>query len=328
MFSVHGYGDASGSFTLSVEESNVTSSDECQSAIPIIPDGISNLGTTDGASFDDVPICEGLGSTGVGVWYEVRGTGQRLSASTCDITPNQAAKVAVFQGDCNVLECVEGTYTPCGSKGSFTWTTVFDERYYIFIQDPGVEQRMAPIGSFILTLEEEESNDLCENYIGPLLPGGSPMFGSTRSATIGDMDACVVTKAPSRDVFYTVVGTGEELAASVCSVFTNFDAHIQVFENGCDDLQCIEVVNGGVNCNQGTLVRWPSVAEELYSILISGTDAKEYGNFALTVSSRNDLCVGAYGPLPTNTSTTIGSTINATVDEFFCRGRVTYPGGK
>lgn len=315
---------------MSVEESNVTSSDECQSAIPITPDGISNLGTTDGASFDNVPICEGLGSSGVGVWYEVRGTGQRLSASTCETTSNQAVKVAVFQGDCSGLECVEGTYTPCGSKGSFTWTTVFDERYYIFVQDPGVDQRMAPVGSFILTLEESSSNDLCENYIGPLLPGGSPTFGSTRSATMGDLDACVVTKPSSRGVFYTVVGTGEELTASVCSVFTNFDAHIQVFVNGCDDLQCMEVINGGVDCNQGTLVRWASVAEELYTLLVTGTDAEEYGNFALTVSSMNDFCVGAYGPLPTNSSTTLGSTFNATVDElFFCGGRVTtYPGGK
>ena len=315
---------------MSVEESNVTSSDECQSAIPITPDGISNLGTTDGASFDEVPICEGLESSGVGVWYQVRGTGQRLYVSTCENTSDEAANVAVYQGDCDVLECVEGTYTPCGSKGSFTWTTVFDERYYIFVQNPGVDRRiLAPAGSFTLTLEEQVSNDLCENYIGPLLPGGSPTFGSTRSATIGDLDACVVTKPPSRGVFYTVVGTGEELTASVCSVFTSFDAHIQVFENGCDDLQCIEVIDDGVDCNQGTLVRWPSVAGELYTILVSGADAEEYGNFALTVSSRNDFCVGAYGPLPTNTSTTtLGSTFNATVAELFCGNQVTYPGGK
>ena len=315
---------------MSVEESNVTSSDECQSAIPIIPDGISNLGTTDGASFDEVPMCEGLGSSGLGVWYEVRGTGQRLSVSTCDTTSNQAVNVAVYQGDCNVLECVEGTHTPCGSKGSFTWTTVFDDRYYILVQDSGVDRRiLAPAGSFTLTLEKQVSNDLCENYIGPLLPGGSPTFGSTRSATIGDVDACAVTKPPSRGVFYTVVGTGEDLTASVCSEFTSFDAQIQVFENGCDDLQCIEVVSDGVNCNQGTLVRWPSVAGEMHTILVSGTDAEEYGNFALTVSSRNDFCVGAYGPLPTNSSTTtLGSTFNATVDELSCGGRVTYPGGK
>jgi hypothetical protein len=316
---VHGYGERFGNFNLTVEEIEIASSDECDTAIAIPSDGGSFLGTTDGASVDEyLSLCESLGS-GPGVWYEIVGTGSNyLTASTCHaFTDDEAVNVTIFTGQCDGLECVDSIITPCGTHASVTWPSVNNEQYYVFIQGATEqarrELRSAPEGAFFLSVEETALNDACQSAIGPILPDGSPSFGSTRSATIDDLVCGDERVAAGRGIWYTVIGTGEQLTASTCSKFTNLVTQVSVYEGGCEGLQCVEGIND--SCGDQSLFRWASVEGQLYHILVSGAGLEEFGNFVLTIGASNDLCVSAIGPLPTDASVTMGTTIGATVDD-------------
>ena len=66
-------------------------------------------GTTTGATSDGVPFCD-VTQFSPGVWYSVTGTGNTMTASTC----NQAdfdTQISIFCGDC-VSDCCFDNGTP------------------------------------------------------------------------------------------------------------------------------------------------------------------------------------------------------------------------
>jgi hypothetical protein len=73
--------------------------DQCVDAIGVsVPS--STGGTTSGASNDMAPFCEDAGSqTAGGVWYTVTGTGNTITASTCDMATFDT-KLSVWCRDC------------------------------------------------------------------------------------------------------------------------------------------------------------------------------------------------------------------------------------
>ena len=82
--------------------------DLCENAIPIeVPS--STVGSTITATMDDTfPDC-GTSISAAGVWYSVVGTGNTMTATTCDgnVTTNYDTKLNVFCG-CDAMTCVAG----------------------------------------------------------------------------------------------------------------------------------------------------------------------------------------------------------------------------
>lgn len=299
---LHGYGTRYGAFEVSYNEIGTFGEEsDCQNSMLIIPDGTSILGNaTWNEPSNPIGYCGFGGSTseGAGSWFKTVGTGQTWTASTCSSTTDFPARVSVYEGtSCSDLVCLDNAESsPCGDQNAVTWETTTDKVYYILVhgKDPGSQ------GSFVLTLEETASNDRCEGAIGPLNPDGVTNFASTRSATFDDtLPSCSKAsdggRAPvGRGIFYSVLGTGTNLTASTCLSYTSFDAQISVFGGSCNDLQCLDVQTEPCSINessadqlQGTSVTWEAARDELYFLLIQGTD-EETGNFAFQVHT-NDI---------------------------------------
>ena len=320
---MHGNGVRQGGFQLTIEEVDINVSEECDTAAEVIPNGASMLGSTIGATSSHIPVCSRrVGPWGEGVWYIIEGRSgpsKNVTVSTCDASSDVASRASVFRGKCGDLLCVENSITTCGAQSSITWVSEANTRYYVYVQGLTAGRRMevsetgTEMEYFVLTVRDTPLNDICDNAIGNLIPNGQDTFGSTSSATPEVI--CNGDRMESRGVWYSVIGTGKELVASTCSKFTDFNSRVSVFTGTCGDRTCVERSKVNFGCGEkGSSVRWLSVDGDLYHILVSGIDFEEFGNFALTIGEENDICEGAMGPLPIDTATVVGSTLQATID--------------
>ena len=113
--------------------------DACEDAIPVAP-GTLVAGTTLGATFDNVGTCV-TSNTAPGVWYEVMGTGNEMSATTCpDLFPGAGAdfdtKISVFCKDCDERACVTGNDDVSCSvifRSGVTWCSQMGATYLILV---------------------------------------------------------------------------------------------------------------------------------------------------------------------------------------------------
>ena len=129
---VHGFGTATGDFDLTVScERNSSTNDICEDAGgPLAVDSVT-AGSTVGATLDTPPNIDcGTTVTAPGVWYTVEGTGNTMTASTCnDGNPDTGGadydtKISVYCADCEVKECIGGQDDDLANCSGFT--TSFD----------------------------------------------------------------------------------------------------------------------------------------------------------------------------------------------------------
>ncbi len=114
--------------------------DEIGSATPINANQAFVIGTTIGAHIDDTNQFDSLCNLPIdspGVWYTVTGSGQEISAKTCDdsnlYTPYDT-KVSVFtMSDTGALTCRVANDDFCGLQSQVSWDSVEDEKYYILV---------------------------------------------------------------------------------------------------------------------------------------------------------------------------------------------------
>ena len=161
---VHGFGDRAGQFSILVEQHDIQTSNRCGTAIDIVADGTTILGRTDFGvedGFLDNSMIEppancmiGSGDVnenvddfilGPGFFYNVTGTGQPLTASSCGRTLSfdgevyEPKSILVLSGTCDRLECTNDVqYTSCGSnstRASVTWMSELDVSYILFVYD-------------------------------------------------------------------------------------------------------------------------------------------------------------------------------------------------
>jgi hypothetical protein len=148
---VHGARGRTGNYGLIVDNFvSQQANDACSSARgPLIPNGKSIIqGTTFDASFDDVGFC-GTTNSGPGVWFFFVGTGERLTADTCDSRTNFDTKISIFSGfDCSGLTCVTGIDDGCGLQSSISFDTEVGETYWLLLH--GWESNN--VGNYALTL--------------------------------------------------------------------------------------------------------------------------------------------------------------------------------
>jgi subtilisin-like proprotein convertase family protein len=146
--------------------------DDCTDAIPVAP-GTVVAGTTLGSTDDGVDSCVTFYSGGQGVWYEVTGTGNEMSATTCpDWFPGAGAtydtKISVWCGDCEVPTCVTGNDdVSCSQtfRSGVTWCSQLGATYLI-----QVHGFFGYTGDFDLAVYE--SGGLCEPDV-QCLPEGA-----------------------------------------------------------------------------------------------------------------------------------------------------------
>jgi hypothetical protein len=280
---VQGFNPGSdGDFELTVQELIPDFSDGCETALPFEVNGEAILGSTTKATLDDAGIC--ANTTSPGVWYVINGTGTDLAASACNPGTNFPADLTVFTGGCSNLECVDALVLSCDGRSSIAfWPSIAGQEYFILVHGIA-ESNETAVGTFTLTIEEGGlgvENDFCTTANQLSLP--SSVAGSTSDATTGDVDQCGLTGRTAPDVWYTIVGTGTSVTASLCSDDTDFDTRMFVYEGSCGALVCVIADDDFCNGVQSSAT-WDTADGLEYFILVGGFGSA-FGDFELTVTS-------------------------------------------
>ncbi len=152
-------------FDLAANPPAPPANDACAAAAPVgsLPATVpgSVFFSTDDA--ESTPVC-GTGSVNQAVWYSVVGTGNLMTATTCDTGTAFDTKVQVWTGACGALTCIGGNddqpgsfVAACGSTGSttlnrastVTWCSEVGQTYLIAVGGFGAE-----VGSFVLHVND------------------------------------------------------------------------------------------------------------------------------------------------------------------------------
>lgn len=143
---VYGFSETSfGDFELSISSRAVTFdevSDECETAVPLSPYS-EVYGTTIGATPDPLLASCGEATSVVsgGVWYQVIGDGNTLTATTCTPRTNFDTQISVYTGSCDgdnmlsmaLMQCVNGNDQFCADQSSVEWSTEPGVIYYVVV---------------------------------------------------------------------------------------------------------------------------------------------------------------------------------------------------
>ena len=127
-------------------------------------------------------------------------------------------------------------------------------------------------------------NDLCANAISIAIP--STTSGNTTLATAETVPNCgsAFGIAAGNGVWYSVVGNGQKLTASVCGN-ASFDTQIAVFTGTCGSLVCVD---GNDNfCSSQSEVSWCTTNATPYLVLVYGAFSIDKGSFVLNLSTQN-----------------------------------------
>jgi hypothetical protein len=267
LFQVRGYEDEKGDFQLSLESAPLVN-DECDGAITLLPDGEFVTGSTVPATFDFVGICDGFDTTAPGVWYKVVGTGEEFIISTCHQTLFDT-KISVFRGGCGLLQCVTGNDDFCGTQSRVFMDSDPGETYYILVH--GYQDGT---GQFNLNVATRETlyNDLCDDaqmVALNTLVSGDNLFAASDFTDATTCDDTVSITGPT--VWYSVLGTGGNLMASLCDIQTAFDTQISVFSGpSCTSLLCIGGNDDSENeeCGFTSEFTWKTEPFEIYRIAV------------------------------------------------------------
>jgi Secretion system C-terminal sorting domain len=155
------------------------------------------------------------------------------------------------------------------------------------------------------------ANDNCSN--ATLIACGGSASGSTASATLdGPATSCTGGNV-APDVWYTVVGTGGSITASLCG--SSYDTKIDIYSGTCGALTSVACNDDFAGCGLQSQISWASVLSTTYYIRVHGFGGA-VGAYTLNVTCAplipNDVCTGA---ININCGQTIvGNTSTATPD--------------
>jgi hypothetical protein len=263
--------------------------DQCDHAIgPITPTslGIVRAYDTANANIDsEAGTCGGASeSTSPGVWYQVQGTGQAITASTCSEDPTFDSQLSVFQGDCGNLVCVGGNNDFCGNQSTVVWPSTINITYLVLVHGFN-----GASGAFNITLSTDvprKENDFCTSATA-LAVNDTLAFTLAGSSADPELPVCKFgaqnvfdpqTKADfPYGIWYSLLGTGRNISASV-SIGADSPVTWGIYSgNSCSSLSCAQ--NLGVDafcygdmftffaCDQTACI--PTKEGEVYYIFVS-----------------------------------------------------------
>ncbi|MBU1920541.1 fibronectin type III domain-containing protein, partial [bacterium] len=204
----------------------------CEAAEPLAVPG-SIQGTTLCAPYANVPACPDP-VTSRGVWYSVMGTGNTLTATTCNAYTNFDTRLSVYACGCAELICVDGNdddaacpYTTLLSTVS--WCSAPGQEYLILVHGCGDYE-----GDFQLEISDDGtpcSGSICCLDIDAILPAPGLVAGPTGGAG-NDCDL-----QPSEDALVEVtIPAGGYWNFSLCG--SNFDTYLSIGTYCCVDNVC------------------------------------------------------------------------------------------
>ena len=331
---------AFGEFSLSVSPYMKPIHDQCSKAGDITVDGAPVRGIVSRlVSEGDLPSIPCGSTMDFGsdmAWYEFTPTkNATLRASTCSSgTAAMSTGLTVVRGDCDVQTCLAesfpGTeYLNCGDGGSVVdFDAVADGSNYSVIVWGSIE---GDLGFFELDIRSLNfpDNDNCKAAI-ELTVDGPKVTGTLLDSTVSidELDpSCLRFDTTGVGVWYSFIGTGDYVSATVCSEVRFAD--ISIYEGECDgSLQCLappsSITPMGCNANGGKSSTAQTIEGVTYYVLVSDFDSgilSESGVFDVSIKTvtppTNNECSAAIEVIPDEDTRVIGNTMDAIYDEAF-----------
>lgn len=185
----------------------------------------------------------------------------------------------------------------CSLGSQVTWAATTTGTFRVLVNSfycqpsNGIDVSLMAYG----TITTPPTNDACAGTIAVAIPSETP--GSTTLATSDIAPLCITGDNLSGGVWYTVVGNGNSLKASLCGA--SFDTQMRVFTGTCGGLVC--VIGNDDFCGTSSEVTWNSISSTTYRILVYGFSSG-VGGFTLNISDN------ATPTVTTNTVTSIAAT--------------------
>ncbi len=279
---VSGRASRVGDFILNINEAPVADGYTCDGSLPMELGTTTFQSNTTGAPSESVDLCSGPRAVR-GAWHKFVGTGTTMKFSVCNDGTDFDARVSLFTGSCGQLSCVANTESVCGENDEILVTTHVGMDYYLFVHGSD----SVSIGNYLLTIEEAQINDSC-GVSSPLELTGSPQyFGSTLSASNSTAIGCSgEAMVESKGLWYSFVGTGEQISLSTCASETDFSTDIRVYSGSCSEFVCIPDVSV-TKCGEQSMASFRSTIDEVYYARIGGVDFTDAGSFILEVNPRS-----------------------------------------
>ncbi|RIK69021.1 MAG: hypothetical protein DCC65_01555 [Planctomycetota bacterium] len=226
---------------------------------------------------------------GVGtLWYTFVATDTSAQVNLCDSASTDTL-LAVYSGTCGALtELACNDDFSCGPIGlgsqlCVTGLTV-GQTYYIQVASFSAADTGPIELDLVCPCPPAPPGDNCDDPVGPLaIP--SVTMGSTVGTSIDTAPLCG-TSISAPGVWYTVIGTGNTITASMCTG-TPYDAKLNVYCGPCNNLTCVTGIDDF--CGLQPQVSWCSQAGALYRILVQGFSGAT-GSFTLTLSDNGVPC--------------------------------------
>jgi PKD repeat protein len=260
----------------------VAANDECAGALPAIWNTTCNpvTGTVDNAT-QSLTGCSGTANDDV--WYSfvaTNTTGVIEVAGSASFDP----VIEIFDACAgNSLQCIDDNFgLGTVETGIMTGLTI-GNTYYARIYDAGLG--IPATTSFTLCIYDVPPppvNDDCTGAIAIVC--NTPISATTTFATAEVGVATCGTSITSPGVWYTVMGNGGLITASLCSG-TGYDSKLNVFSGDCANLVCVGGNDDGCGFpSVQSVYSWTGTAGTMYYILVQGYNGA-VGNFTLTVST-------------------------------------------
>jgi hypothetical protein len=304
--------------------------DTCRFADSLLPSSFAFIGDTQDTRQHNVQSCgiDGISHSAPGMWFNVKGTGNYLTASTCSYESVLDAEISIFRGSCDNLECIDGTGDALPCEGGVTWETTKEEEYFIYVSGRG-----SRVGKFWLTVIEEDAIPVKVETGAPTetVPGsvcseplalesftpktkeylGSTALGSALGSEIPLFFGGNV--ASSRGVWYEVEGSGSFVEVSTCKEGMKFDSRISLFSGDCGSLRSVgkTAACGG----DSDSIKWQSAPGQAYLLFVHGPNVETIGEYNLMlteIAPPNDQCDLSLS-IDTISNTYFGSSLEATL---------------
>ena len=221
----------SGAFEMQISCQSPPENNDCLGALELICNTTVTADLTI-ASPEDNPFDCGFGSSGNnGLWYTIEGNGDiiTLEIQNSGFLP----LIYVYTGDCNNLSCVDDNYDPFLNP-SFTFASAQGVEYLILITTESFE--IASTFDLVMTCQEAALNNFCDFPLQ--LDCGSNITGDLLVATPDIAPVCGFALGEGAGLWYTITGNDELITIEVSD--QSFDPGIFVYEQGCNDLECID----------------------------------------------------------------------------------------
>jgi len=236
------------------------------------------IGTTQAATADGSDSC--IVSSRPDVWfsYAASCTGF-VTMSTCgsDVPTSVSIHDACPGTFNNQIACADGF--SCGTAEARA-NVVAGQSYLV----RAAAATTSP-GNFEINTICTPQADSCDDAL-PVAIGGSAV-GSTAGSVVDSAPTCGDVDVTAPGVWFTVIGNGNELTASLCGPGTNYDSQISVYCGGCGNPWCR--AQNDDTCGLQSEATWCSTPGAVHHILVHGFGSN-VGEFELSVTDSGQYC--------------------------------------